>query len=76
VNVLDRDGGEGGLGHGVVDARADRVVASHLPAEAGVTLRRRWSAEEWLAYLRWAGREAQARGVEPDAVAMAAAYDG
>ncbi|MFD6562696.1 hypothetical protein [Micromonospora profundi] len=54
----------------------DRVVASHLPTEAGVTRGNGWSTEEWLAYLRWAGGQAQARGVEPDAVAMAVAYDG
>ncbi|MBM7492704.1 hypothetical protein JOD64_003926 [Micromonospora luteifusca] len=49
----------------------DRVVASQLPAEAGVGRRNGWSSEEWLAYLRWAAEQAQARCVEPDAVEMA-----
>ncbi|MET7666759.1 hypothetical protein [Micromonospora luteifusca] len=49
----------------------DRVVASQLPAEAGVGRRNGWSSEEWLAYLHWAAERAQAGQVEPDAVEMA-----
>ncbi|WP_406077227.1 hypothetical protein [Micromonospora sp. NBC_00858] len=56
---------------GVQPLILDRVVASHLPAEAGVGRRNGWSSEEWLAYLRWAAEQAQARGIEPDAVEMA-----
>ncbi|MFF4876323.1 hypothetical protein [Micromonospora sp. NPDC000668] len=56
---------------GVQPLILDRVVASRLPAEAGVGRRNGWSSEEWLAYLRWAAEEAQARGIEPDAVEMA-----
>ncbi|MFG1913935.1 hypothetical protein [Micromonospora sp. NPDC048898] len=60
---------------GVQPLILDRVVASLLPAVAGVGRRNGWSAEEWLAYLRWAAEQAQARGVEPDAVEMAVAQD-
>ncbi|SCE78122.1 hypothetical protein GA0070607_1493 [Micromonospora coriariae] len=48
----------------------DRVVASGLPVEAGVGRQADWLSEEWLAYLRWAAEQAQARGVEPDEVEM------
>ncbi|MET7706977.1 hypothetical protein [Micromonospora sp. NPDC005413] len=60
---------------GVQPLILDRVVASHLPAEAGVSRRNAWSTEEWLAYLRWAAGQAQARGMEPDAVEMAVVHD-
>ncbi|MEU4397078.1 hypothetical protein [Micromonospora orduensis] len=56
---------------GVQPLILDRVVASRLPAEAGVRRRNGWSVEEWLAYLRWASGRARAEGVEPDAVEMA-----
>ncbi|GGO01901.1 8-oxoguanine DNA glycosylase OGG fold protein [Micromonospora parathelypteridis] len=56
---------------GVQPLILDRVVANQLPAEAGVRRRNGWSPEEWLAYLRWAAEQAQARGVEADAVEMA-----
>ncbi|WP_433316298.1 hypothetical protein ACQP0U_05410 [Micromonospora sp. CA-269861] len=56
---------------GVQPLILDRVVASQLPAEAGVGRRNGWSSEEWLAYLRWAAGQARARGVEPDEVEMA-----
>ena len=56
---------------GVQPLILDRVVASRLPAEAGVTRRNGWSPDEWLAYLRWAAERAQNRGVEPDAVELA-----
>ncbi|MFF5052131.1 hypothetical protein ACFY1S_02950 [Micromonospora sp. NPDC000663] len=56
---------------GVQPLILDRVVASRLPAEAGVRRRNGWSVEEWLAYLRWASERARAEGVEPDAVEMA-----
>lgn len=56
---------------GVQPLILDRVVASQLPAEAGVSRRNGWSSEEWLAYLRWAAEQAQRRGVEPDAVELA-----
>ncbi|MEU8209276.1 hypothetical protein AB0B85_08755 [Micromonospora sp. NPDC049044] len=60
---------------GVQPLILDRVVASQLPAEAGVGRRNGWSSEEWLAYLRWAAEQARARGVEPDAVEMAVVPD-
>ncbi|WP_433537213.1 hypothetical protein ACQPZK_05290 [Micromonospora sp. CA-249363] len=60
---------------GVQPLILDRVVASRLPAEAGVTRRNGWSSDEWLAYLRWAAEQAQARGIEPDAVEMAIVHD-
>ncbi|WP_406075343.1 hypothetical protein [Micromonospora sp. NBC_01638] len=53
---------------GVQPLILDRVVASQLPAEAGVGRQNGWSSEEWLAYLRWAAEQAQARGIEADAV--------
>ncbi|MET8362208.1 hypothetical protein ABZU53_01375 [Micromonospora sp. NPDC005194] len=56
---------------GVQPLILDRVVASRLPAEAGVGRPNGWSAEEWLAYLRWAAEQAHRRGVEADAVEMA-----
>lgn len=59
-----------GMG-GVQPLILDRVVAGHLPAEAGVGRRNGWSSEEWLAYLRWSADQAQVRGVEADAVEMA-----
>ncbi|MDG4808092.1 hypothetical protein O7634_15155 [Micromonospora sp. WMMD1120] len=62
---------------GVQPLILDRVVASQLPAEAGVGRRsHRWSAEEWLGYLRWAAEQARLRGVEPDAVEMTVAGAG
>ncbi|MCG5460218.1 hypothetical protein MED01_000082 [Micromonospora sp. MED01] len=60
---------------GVQPLILDRVVASQLPAEAGVGRRNWWSSEEWLAYLRWAAEQARIRGVEPDAVEMAVVPD-
>ncbi|WP_444950083.1 8-oxoguanine DNA glycosylase OGG fold protein [Micromonospora ureilytica] len=60
---------------GVQPLILDRVVAGQLPAEAGVGRRNGWSAEEWLAYLRWAAEQARVRGVEPDAVEMAVVPD-
>ncbi|MET8372559.1 hypothetical protein [Micromonospora profundi] len=60
---------------GVQPLILDRVVASHLPVEVGVSRRNGWSSEEWLAYLRWAGAQAQARGIEPEAVTTAVAND-
>ncbi|MET8122974.1 hypothetical protein [Micromonospora sp. NPDC005189] len=60
---------------GVQPLILDRVVASHLPAEVGVSRRNAWSSEEWLAYLRWAAGQAQARGIEPDAVEMGVVHD-
>ncbi|MBQ0900424.1 hypothetical protein [Micromonospora sp. U21] len=60
---------------GVQPLILDRVVASSLPAEAGVGRASGWLSEEWLAYLRWAAEQAQADGVEPDAVEMAVFYD-
>ncbi|WP_157563477.1 hypothetical protein [Micromonospora chokoriensis] len=56
---------------GVQPLILDRVVASQLPAEAGVGRRNGWSSEEWLTYLRWAAEQARVRGVEPDEVEMA-----
>ncbi|MEU7839643.1 hypothetical protein AB0B39_01605 [Micromonospora sp. NPDC049114] len=56
---------------GVQPLVLDRVVASRLPAEAGVHRPNGWSAEEWLAYLRWAAEQANSHGVEADAVEMA-----
>ncbi|GAB3954690.1 hypothetical protein [Micromonospora vulcania] len=61
---------------GVQPLILDRVVASHLPADAGVLRPNGWSSEEWLAYLRWAAEQAQVRDIEPDAVEMAVAGDG
>ncbi|MGI5525701.1 hypothetical protein ACQEUX_32835 [Micromonospora sp. CA-259024] len=63
-----------GMG-GVQPLILDRVVASQLPAEAGVGRRGGWSSEEWLAYLRWAAERAQISGVEADAVEMAVVHD-
>ncbi|RQX15607.1 hypothetical protein DDE19_19065 [Micromonospora ureilytica] len=60
---------------GVQPLILDRVVAGQLPPEAGVGRRNGWSAEEWLAYLRWAAEQARVRGVEPDAVEMAVVPD-
>ncbi|WFF03124.1 hypothetical protein [Micromonospora sp. WMMD964] len=70
TKVLYFAGYRWGVG-GVQPLILDRVVASGLPAEAGVVRRNGWSSEEWLAYLRWAAEQAQVRGVEPDAVEMA-----
>ncbi|WP_441178756.1 8-oxoguanine DNA glycosylase OGG fold protein [Micromonospora sp. BQ11] len=53
----------------------DRVVANRLPAEAGVRRRSGWLSEEWLAYLRWANTQAEARGLQPDEVEMALFHD-
>ncbi|MEH1165490.1 hypothetical protein V6V47_08895 [Micromonospora sp. CPCC 205539] len=60
---------------GVQPLILDRVVGGRLPVEAGVTRRSGWSSEEWLAYLRWAAEQAQARGIDPDAVEMAVFRD-
>ncbi|SIN35812.1 hypothetical protein [Micromonospora cremea] len=60
---------------GVQPLILDRVVASRLPAEAGVSRQSDWLFEEWLAYLCWAADQAQARGIEPDAVEMAVVHD-
>ncbi|PWR12069.1 hypothetical protein DKT68_03985 [Micromonospora acroterricola] len=60
---------------GVQPLILDRVVASRLPDEAGVGRVSGWLSEEWLAYLRWAAEQAQARGIEPDAVEMAVVND-
>ncbi|MBM0204790.1 hypothetical protein JNW90_18185 [Micromonospora sp. STR1s_5] len=70
TKVLYFAGYRRGVG-GVQPLILDRVVASHLPAEAGVGRRNGWSSEEWLAYLRWAAEQSRVRGVEPDAVEMA-----
>lgn len=53
---------------GVQPLILDRIVASWLPPEAGGAGRRQggWPVEQWLAYLRWAAREAN--GGEPDRV--------
>ncbi|MFI5927184.1 hypothetical protein ACIA3K_14495 [Micromonospora sp. NPDC051543] len=53
----------------------DRVVAGHLPAEAGVGRRDGWSSEVWLGYLRWAAEQANIRGIEADAVEIALRSD-
>ncbi|MET8349048.1 hypothetical protein [Micromonospora sp. NPDC005206] len=74
TKVLYFVGYQRGVG-GVQPLILDRLVASHLPAEAGVGRRNGWSSEEWLAYLRWAAEQAQARGIEPDAVEMAVGDD-
>ncbi|WP_328423973.1 hypothetical protein OG470_12825 [Micromonospora sp. NBC_00389] len=60
---------------GVQPLILDRVVASLLPAEAGVGRRNGWSSEEWLAYLRWAAEQAQARHTEPNALEIEVFYD-
>jgi hypothetical protein len=70
TKVLYFAGYRRGVG-GVQPLILDRVVASRLPAEAGVTRRNGWSSDEWLAYLRWAAEQAQTRGVEPEAVELA-----
>ncbi|MGW3895755.1 8-oxoguanine DNA glycosylase OGG fold protein [Micromonospora profundi] len=75
TKVLYFVGYQRGVG-GVQPLILDRVVASRLPAEAGVSRDNGWSTEEWLVYLRWASGQAQARGVEPDAVEMAVVHDG
>ncbi|MEU8287955.1 hypothetical protein AB0C01_26855 [Micromonospora sp. NPDC048905] len=59
--------GEGGVQPLILD----RVVASLLPAEAGVGRRNGWSSEEWLAYLRWAAEQARVWAIEADEVEMA-----
>ncbi|MEU8184773.1 hypothetical protein AB0B86_28840 [Micromonospora sp. NPDC049047] len=74
TKVLSFVGYRRGVG-GVQPLILDRVVASQLPAEAGVGRRNGWSSEQWLAYLRWAAEQARARGVEPDAVEMAVVPD-
>ncbi|MET8088569.1 hypothetical protein [Micromonospora sp. NPDC005220] len=70
TKVLYFAGYRRGVG-GVQPLILDRVVASHLPVEAGVDRRNDWSSEEWLAYLRWAAERARSEGVEPDAVEVA-----
>ncbi|MEV4120603.1 hypothetical protein [Micromonospora sp. NPDC049645] len=60
---------------GIQPLNLDRVVAGRLPAEAGVRRQNGWSSEEWLAYLRWAAEQAQAKGIEADAVEMAVVHD-
>ncbi|MDG4779403.1 hypothetical protein O7614_07055 [Micromonospora sp. WMMD961] len=74
TKVLYFAGYRRGVG-GVQPLILDRVVASHLPAEAGVGRGNGWSSEEWLAYLRWAAEQARVREVEPDAVEMAVVPD-
>ncbi|WCN82531.1 8-oxoguanine DNA glycosylase OGG fold protein [Micromonospora sp. LH3U1] len=74
TKVLYFAGYQRGVG-GVQPLILDRVVASRLPAEAGVGRRNGWSSEEWLAYLRWAAEQAQARGVEADTVEMMVVRD-
>ncbi|MBM0233869.1 hypothetical protein JNW91_19645 [Micromonospora sp. STR1_7] len=60
---------------GVQPLILDRLVASRLPAEAGVGRRNGWSSEEWLAYLRWAAERPGPGGVEADGVEMAVVHD-
>ncbi|MGQ5263623.1 8-oxoguanine DNA glycosylase OGG fold protein [Micromonospora sp. ZYX-F-536] len=74
TKVLYLAGYRRGVG-GVQPLILDRVVASRLPAEAGVGRASGWLSEEWLAYLRWAAEQAHARAIEPDAVEMTAFYD-
>ncbi|MEO3770113.1 hypothetical protein [Micromonospora sp. B9E7] len=74
TKVLYFAGYRRGVG-GVQPLILDRVVAGHLPPEAGVGRRNGWASGEWLAYLRWAAEQARLRGVEPDAVEMAVAPD-
>lgn len=53
---------------GVQPLILDKVTASRLPAEAGVTSKAfRWRSDEWMSYLRWAALQ----GPEPDHVEVA-----
>lgn len=63
--------GAGGLQPLILDS----VVARRLPPGSGVTRPSAWGPEEWLSYLRWAGDQAQRRGIEPEEVELALFHD-
>ena len=67
TKVLYFAGYRRGIG-GVQPLILDKVIATRLPPEAGVTSKVfRWRSTEWMSYLRWAAGQ----GPEPDHVEVA-----